>query len=396
MKTWAQALAVAATWLGLCLTGPVMADATTLPGTQDPALLQAFQDSPRPGLKVRISDVASLGNMAGRQLVGYGLVIGLNGSGDNARGAPFTAQSIKSMLDRLGVNVPTGALQARNVAAVVVTAELPSDANLGTRLDVTASSLGDAKSLAGGILVLTPLMSGDGKIHAVAQGPVTVGGFEANGASEQLTAGVPTTGRLPGGAVVQRLAEDGPRDDSFASLELKNAGFGLSVRVADRINRYALQRFGVDAAREKDARTVMLRKPQNVSLSRFLAEIGDLEVEAEERAVVVIDERSGTIVIGQNVRISKVAVTHGNLTVRVTETPIVSQPNPFANGTTVVTSETGIEASEPPGQLEVVNGSSLQSLVRGLNQMGLRPKGIIAILQAIKSAGALHADMLVQ
>jgi flagellar P-ring protein precursor FlgI len=396
MRVLAALLAMSVLVMPLCLALPVQADGAPDAGAQGAAASALAPESLRPGVRVRISDIASLSNMASRQLVGYGLVIGLNGSGDNARGAPFTAQSIKSMLDRLGVNVPTGALQARNVAAVVVTAELPADANLGTRIDVTASSLGDAKSLAGGMLVLTPLMGGDGKIYAVAQGPVTVGGFEANGASEQLTAGVPTTGRLPDGAMVQRLPEGGQRDDRYAALELKNAGFGLSVRVADRINQHSLQRFGVDAAREKDARTIILRRPQNVSLSRFLAEIGALEVEAEERAVVVIDERSGTIVIGQNVRVSKVAVTHGNLTVRVTETPAVSQPNPFANGATVVTSETGIDANEPPGQLELINGNSLHSLVRGLNQMGLRPKGIIAILQAIKSAGALHAELVVQ
>ena len=348
------------------------------------------------GMEVRIKDIATFRNVGTHQLVGYGLVIGLNGSGDSRRSAPFTAQSVKSMLDRLGVNVAAGALQAQNVAAVIVTAELPVSATLGSRLDVTVSSLGDAKSLAGGTLVLTPLTGSDGEVFAVAQGAVTVGGFQAAGESEELTAGIPTAGRVANGALVQRNPSDTLNSDEFITLQLNNLDFALSVQVADQINRFARSVYNADAAREKNERLVLLRKPKAVSFSRFLAQVGNLSVRAVEPAAVVVDERSGTIVIGKNVKVSTVAVTHGNLTVRVTEENRVSQPQPFSDGQTVVTTDTMVQADQPHGQLEIVSGASLQKLVFGLNQMGLKPKGIIAILQAIKSAGALHANLVVQ
>ena len=350
----------------------------------------------RTGPSVRIKDITTLSSVRDLQLVGYGLVIGLNGSGDSARSSPFTTQSIKSMLDRLGVNVPTGALQAKNVAAVVVTANLPSNAAVGSRIDVTTSSLGDAKSLEGGMLVMTPLTANDGNVYSVAQGPVSVGGFSAEGESEKLTNGVPTAGRIPNGANVERALPDQINKSDFIALELNNPDFSLSVQITDLINEHSKMRYNAVTAREKDARTVLLKKPANVSVTRFLADIGALFVVPDDPAVVVIDERTGTIVIGQSVRISTVAVTHGSLTVRVTETPAVSQPRAFSEGETTTTSETSIFDEQPPGQLEILGGANLQSLVQGLNQMGLKPKGIIAILQAIKSAGALHSELIIQ
>ena len=348
------------------------------------------------GPSVRIKDITTISSVRDLQLVGYGLVIGLNGTGDSARSSPFTTQSIKSMLDRLGVNVPTGALQAKNVAAVVVTANLPSDAAVGSRIDVTTSSLGDAKSLEGGMLVMTPLTANDGNVYSVAQGPVSVGGFSAEGESEKLTNGVPTAGRIPNGANVERALPDQINKSDFIALELNNPDFSLSVQITDLINEHSKKRYNVVTAREKDARTVLLKKPANMSVARFLADIGTLFVVPDDPAVVVIDERTGTIVIGQSVRISTVAVTHGSLTVRVTETPAVSQPQAFSDGQTTKTSETSIFDEQPPGQLEILGGANLQSLVQGLNQMGLKPKGIIAILQAIKSAGALHSELIIQ
>ncbi len=352
--------------------------------------------TPQTGPSVRIKDITTISSVRDLQLVGYGLVIGLNGTGDSARGSPFTTQSIKSMLDRLGVNVPTGALRAKNVAAVVVTATLPSNAAVGSRIDVSTSSLGDATSLRGGMLVMTLLTANDGNVYSVAQGPISVGGFTAEGDSETLTDGVPTSGRIPNGAQVERALPDQINKTDSIALELNNPDFSLAVQIADLINKFSKKRYKAATAKEKDARTILLKKPSNLSAARFLAEIGTLSVVPDEPAVVVVDERTGTIVIGKSVRISTVAVTHGSLTVRVSEAPVVSQPEPFSRGRTTTTSDTSIFEDEPLGQFGILGGTSLQSLVQGLNQMGLKPKGIIAILQAIKSAGALHSEMIIQ
>ena len=345
---------------------------------------------------VRIKDVTALKGMRNNQLVGYGLVIGLPGTGDTMRNSPFTEQSLRSMLDRMGVNVQDNNLRARNVAAVVVTAELPPFVGRGSRIDVTVSSLGDARALMGGSLVITPLMGADGNVYAVAQGPVTVSGFEARGDAEVVSQGVSTAGRVPNGAIVERELPDQFRDMRSLILELKNPDFRTAVRITDAINLYAQRRFGHRGAIERDFRSVFLDKPEHVSPMRFLAEIGDLVISPDTPARVVVDERTGTVVIGQNVQISTVAVTHGNLTVRITEAPIAVQPEPFSFGETVVLPDTNIELEEPSGQLAIVGGANLQVLVRGLNQIGLKPMGIIAILQAIKTAGALQADLVVQ
>lgn len=345
---------------------------------------------------VRIKDVTSLKGMRDNQLVGYGLVVGLAGSGDTMRNSPFTEQSLRSMLDRMGVNVQDNTLRARNVAAVVVTAELPPFIGRGSRIDVGVSSLGDARSLMGGTLVVTPLMGGDGRVYAVAQGPVAVSGFEARGDAELVSQGVPTAARVPNGALIERELPDQFRDMQNLVLDLRNPDFRTAVRIADAINRHSQARYGARTAVERDFRSVFLRPPQGVTPMRFLAEIGDLVVEPDSPARVVVDERTGTVVIGQNVQISTVAVTHGNISVRITERPIAVQPEPFSFGETVVLPETTVETEETGGQLAIIGGADLQTLVRGLNQIGLKPMGVIAILQAIKTAGALQADLVVQ
>ncbi|MEP3047903.1 MAG: flagellar basal body P-ring protein FlgI [Roseibium sp.] len=346
---------------------------------------------------VRIKDIASLQGVRDNQLVGYGLVIGLKGSGDTLRNSPFTEQSLQSMLDSLGVNVRDTPLRTRNVAAVVVTAEMPSFIGKGSSIDVSVSSLGDATSLAGGTLVATPLLGADGQIYAVAQGPVAVSGFAELGAAESLTQGIPTVGRVPNGGLIERDLPAKFSQIPDLVLELTNPDFKTAVRITDAINRYTRERYGVRVAKERDYRTVDLKPPKKVSVTRFLAEIESLRVRPDQTAKVVIDERTGTVVIGKDVQISTVAITHGNLTVRISEAPEVSQPSPFSqNGETVVVPRTYVDAQESGGQLAVVGGTDLPTLVRGLNRIGLRPTGIIAILQSIKTAGALQAELVVQ
>jgi flagellar P-ring protein precursor FlgI len=344
----------------------------------------------------RIKDIISVQGVRANQLVGYGLVIGLNGTGDSLRNAPFTEQSLQSMLDRMGVNVRNSKARTRNVAAVVVSAELPAFIGKGARIDVTVSSLGDATSLQGGTLILTPLQGADAQIYAVAQGPLAVTGFSQQGKAETVTQGVPTTGRIPNGGMVERDAPGKLSDETVIVFELRNPDFNTAVNVADSINRYTQQRYGIKVAKENDLRTVAMKRPFFLSPARFIAEVGELTVQADVPARVVIDERTGTIVIGKDVQISTVAVAHGNLTVRVTENAKVSQPNPFARGETVVTPDTQIDVLEKGANLAIIRGTNLQTLVAGLNRIGLKPQGIIAILQAIKSAGALQADLVVQ
>jgi flagellar P-ring protein FlgI len=345
---------------------------------------------------VRIKDITMVQNVRDNQLIGYGLVIGLQGTGDSLRNSPFTEQSLRSMLDRLGINVRGQQLRSRNIAAVMVTATLPPFAGKGSRIDVTVSSLGDSTSLAGGSLVFTPLTGADGKVYGVAQGPLAVSGFSSSGDAENLTQGVPTSGRIPNGALIERQTRGQFDDIEELVLELRNPDFSTAVNVADAINGYAKKKYGRRVAREQDLRTIKLSKPQGLGSARFIAEIGDLFVAADAPARVIIDERTGTIVIGQDVKISTVAVTHGSLTVRVTEEANVVQPEPLSLGETETEERTTIEARQNGGQLRIVGGANLDTLVEGLNQMGLKPIGIIAILQAIKSAGALQAELIIQ
>ncbi|HEV2572421.1 MAG TPA: flagellar basal body P-ring protein FlgI [Beijerinckiaceae bacterium] len=345
---------------------------------------------------VRIKDVTAPQGLRDNQLVGYGLVVGLQSSGDTLRNSVFTEQSLQSMLDRMGINIRGSVLRTRNVAAVIVTADLPPAIGRGGRVDVTVSSLGDATSLMGGTLIMTPLNGPDGQTYAVAQGALIVTGMAAVGQAETVTQGVPTAGRIPNGATIEREVPGQLSDFSQLSLTLKNPDYATSVRVADAINAYSLQRYGKRTAREKDFRTVTLVRPPRTTTTRYLAEIGDLVIEPDTVARIVVDARSGTIVIGQDVQISTVAVTHGNLSVRITEAPVASQPAPLSRGQTVVTPQTNIDVNESGGQIALVGGATLKTLVRGLNQIGVKPTGVIAILQAIKSSGALQAELVVQ
>lgn len=347
---------------------------------------------------VRIKDITYPIGPREYQLIGYGLVIGLQGTGDTLRNAPFTEQSTSALLDRMGVNVrPNNSMRTRNVAAVMVTASLPPFTGWGSTIDVTVSSMGDATSLMGGTLLLTSLNGLDGMVYAIAQGPIAVSGFAAQGQNETLTHGVATVGRIPNGATIER---EPPRPtisgDTPLRLQLRNPDFSTSVRIADTINAFTQRRYRSRLAHERDDRSVQLTLPKGALATRLLAEIGDLRVAAETPARVVIDERTGTVVIGADVQISPIAVTHGSLTVRITETPEVSQPAPFANGRTTVTSQTTITASERTGQVAILAGPTLKQLVKGLNDIGLKPSGIISIIQAIKTAGALQADLVVQ
>lgn len=359
-------------------------------------------DTVRPGRDalsssgVRIKDVTTIKGVRDNQLVGYGLVIGLQATGDSLRNSPFTEQSLQSMLDRMGVNVRTGNPRTKNVAAVVVTADLPPFIGTGSRIDVSVSSLGDASSLMGGTLIMTPLYGADGEIYAVAQGSLAVTGFTSQGVSESLTQGVPTSGRIAGGAIIEREVVRATVETDQITMELRNPDYRTAIRVVDAINAFAIQRYGRPVARENDLRTILLTRPARLSSTRFIADIGDLPIKPEMNARVVVDERTGTVVIGNDVQISTVAVTQGNLTVRITELPSVSQPAEFSDGQTVVTSQTQVVAQQEGGNFAYVGGTDLATVVRGLNRLGLKPTGIIAILGAIKTAGALQADLVVQ
>jgi flagellar P-ring protein FlgI len=351
---------------------------------------------PLRGLAARIKDIAILQSSRDNQLVGYGLVIGLKGSGDGLRNSPFTEQSMRAMLENLGIATEGGRIRANNVAAVIVTANLPPFVQSGARIDVTVSSLGDATSLAGGTLIMTPLRAADGEIFAVAQGPVLVSGFSAQGAAEQVTQGVPTSGRVPNGAIVEREVAQQLGEVRQLILQLRNPDFSTAIRVTDAINEFALARYGRRVAAEQDARTVAINKPDGISTARFFAELENIPVYSDAPARIVVDERSGTIVIGQDVKIARVAISHGALTVRITEMPRIVQPEPFSRGETAVEQFTTIEVERPDSKLAILDGPDLQTLVAGLNRLGVKPDGIIAILQGIKSAGALQAELVIQ
>jgi flagellar P-ring protein FlgI len=348
------------------------------------------------GAASRIKDIAQVQSARDNQLIGYGLVVGLQGTGDGLRNSPFTEQSLRAMLENLGISTQGGASRANNVAAVLVTANLPPFASLGSRIDVSVSSLGDATSLRGGTLVMTSLSGADGQIYAVAQGGVIVSGFQAEGAAQTLAQGVSTSGRVPNGAIIER--ELGAQFEKAGQLvlQLRNPDFSTAVAVADAINSFTGQRYGVAAAEARDSLEIAVVKPQPVSLTRFAAEIEGLMVETDSPARVVVNERTGTIVIGHDVRISRVAVSYGTLTVRVNEAPAVVQPAPFSDGVTAFEPSTEIQAEVEGGQVAILDGPDLQTLVAGLNSIGVKPDGIISILQGIKSAGALQAELVLQ
>ena len=349
--------------------------------------------TPAHAATARIKDIADFEGVRSNMLVGYGLVVGLNGTGDSLRNSLFTQESLVAMLERLGVATRGGTLNTKNVAAVMVTANLPPFARQGGRVDVSVSALGDAKSLLGGTLLVTPLLGADGEAYAVAQGGLTVNGFSAKGQAESVTRGVPTSARIPSGAVVEREVEFRLDDLAQVRLALKNPDF----TTAQRLERAIDQRLMADAARLTDPGTVVVEVPGRYRgrLAELMSDIEQLPVEADTPAKILIAERSGIVVIGENVRISRVAVAQGNLTVRVSENPQVSQPNPLAGGQTRVVPRTRVEVDDQAQNRMVVldGGPTLDQLVDGLNALGVGPRDMIGIIQVIKAAGALQAEV---
>ena len=342
----------------------------------------------------RIKDIASFEGVRDNILVGYGLVVGLNGTGDDLRKSVFTRESLVGMLERLGVNARDNRLEVDNIAAVMVTATLPPYARQGTRIDVNISTIGDATNLLGGTLLVTPLIAADGEVYAVAQGPVAASGFSAQGAAASVTRGVPTAGRISNGGIVEREIDFKMTEMDSVKISLRNPDFTTSRRVAQAINAF----LGQPVAQPLDPATVRMALPQQYANNAvgLITDIEQLRVSPDFIAKVVIDEKSGVIVMGENVRISTVAIAQGNLTIRITETPQVSQPNPFSQGgETVVVPRTQIDIDEDADRRLTVmpSGVTLQELVDGLNALGVGPRDMISILQAIKASGALQAEI---
>lgn len=347
--------------------------------------------------EVRLKDLVDFDGVRGNDLVGYGLVVGLDGTGDGLRNSPFTEEIMENILERLGVNVSGEQLRPRNVAAVLVTAELPPFARTGSRIDVTVSAIGDASSLLGGTLIMTPLNAADGKIYAVGQGAVISGGITAEGDGAETTEGVPTSGTIPAGARVEREVSFELGALSTIRLALRSPDFTTAARVEKAVNLA----FGRYVARMTDPGTVVFDVAATglSSPAHALAQIENIMVEPETKARVVIDQRSGTIVVGRDVRLSRVAVSQGRLTIRISEEPEVVQPNPFAPGETIVVPRTQadvIEGNETGGLVEVRGGATLSEVIEGLNALGVTPRDLIDILNSIKAAGALHADLVVR
>jgi flagellar P-ring protein precursor FlgI len=354
-------------------------------------LLTAFA-APNAGAASRIKDLANIEGVRQNQLIGYGLVVGLNGTGDTLNNIPFTKQSLTAMLERLGVNIRGQTIRTGNVAAVMVTANLPAFGTQGTRIDVTVSALGDSKSLQGGVLLVTPLLGADGNVYAVGQGSVAIGGFQAEGEAAKIVRGVPTVGRIANGAIIEREIEIALNRLPNVRLALRNADFTTAKRIAAAINDF----MGTPTAEPLDPGTLGITGPEQYrgNVISLLTEIEQLQVEPDQSAKIVIDERSGIIVMGRDVRVATVAVAQGNLTVTITESPQVSQPNPLSRGRTVVTPRSSVGVTEDGRKFAVVkDGVSLQQLVDGLNGLGIGPRDLIGILQAIKAAGAIQADI---
>ncbi|MCZ6604656.1 MAG: flagellar basal body P-ring protein FlgI [Alphaproteobacteria bacterium] len=342
----------------------------------------------------RIKDIVDFEGVRDNMLVGYGLVVGLNNTGDTLKDGHFTKQSLQAMLNRLGVKPTDAGLDSENVAAVMVTASLPPFARQGSRIDVTVSALGDAESLLGGTLLVTPLLGADGEVYAVAQGQLAVGGFQAGGKAETVTKGVPTSARIASGGIIEReLGYEFGKQENI-KLALRNPDFTTARRISQAINAF----LGTSAAAPSDPTTIHLRVPDSYrdDVVNLLTDIEQLRIEPDQLARVVIDEQSGTIVMGENVRISTVAIAQGSLTIRITEAQQVSQPGPFAEvGTTTTVERTDIQIDEGEDKRLTVleSGVTLQELINGLNALGIGPRDMITILQAVKTAGALQAEI---
>jgi len=343
----------------------------------------------------RLKDIASVQGLRENQLVGYGLVVGLAGTGDGTQ-VKFTIKSIRNIMERMGIiSIDPNQVKVKNVAAVLVTAKMPPLAKIGQKIDVVVSSLGDAKSLLGGTLILTPLKGIDGKVYALAQGPISVGGYSAGGAGASVQKNHPTAGRIPNGATVEREIPVDLLSKKELKINLFRPDFTTVGRAVDAINDV----LGAPFARAIDAETISLRVPLEFEDSpiSLMATIENVEISPDNKAKVVLDERTGTVVMGKNVRISTVAIAHGNLSIQIKESPQVSQPAPFARqGQTVVTPGTELRVNEGGGKLIVLKqGSTIGELVSALNAVGVTPRDLIAIMHSIKASGALQADLQV-
>ncbi|OQX20594.1 MAG: flagellar biosynthesis protein FlgA [Desulfobulbaceae bacterium A2] len=350
-----------------------------------------------PASATRVKDIADLEGVRENQLMGYGLVIGLNGTGDDVKKSLFTRQSIVNMIERLGITLEStdaSKLKTENVAAVMVTAALPPFASPGSTLDVMVSSIGDASSLAGGSLLMTPLKAVDGKVYAVAQGPLTVGSISYGGKAAKVQKNHPTVGRITGGAVVERTANFTLPDNGTLTYHLKSPDFSSAAQMVARIN----EQYGPGTARAVDSGNIHVTPPTSFdnNVVKFVADLEHLDLVTDAPARIVVNERTGTIVMGKDVRISTVAVSHGNLNLVITESTAVSQPNPLAKGETVIVPQTTIKATEENGNLVVLEmGVSIGEIARALNAIGATPRDLIAIFQAMKAAGALHGELVV-
>lgn len=341
----------------------------------------------------RIKDIAKIVGVRNNQLFGYGLVVGLNGTGDR-QGTEFTIQSLTNMLLKLGISVSPGQVKVKNVAAVMVTAELPAFSRPGMNLDVLVSSIGDARSLQGGTLLITPLQGVDGETYAMAQGAVSLGGFSAGSGGDQTQENHPTVGTIPSGAVVERSVTVPLQLRERLHFVLNQPDF----TTAETVSRAMNEQIGSRVASPQDSRTVLVDVPQDFQnrVVDYIARLEMIEVMVDAPARVVVNERTGTVVMGENVRISTVAVSHGGLSVVIQSEPVVSQPSPFGQGRTVVTRDREVSVEEKPSHLMVLpTGVSLGEVVRALNAVGVTPRDLIAILQAMKSAGALSAELVI-
>lgn len=345
---------------------------------------------------IRLKDLVEFDGVRGNGLVGYGLVVGLNGTGDGLRNAPFTEEIMSNILERLGVNVAGEQFRPKNVAAVLVTADLPPFARVGSQIDITVSAIGDSKSLMGGTLIMTPLNAADGQIYAVAQGTILAGGAVAEGKAASVTRGVPTSGVIPSGARVEREIDFNLASLSTVRLALREPDFTTAGRIETAINR----EFGRSVSVMLDSGTVELdiSATRSASTAHAIGRIENILIDPQLKARVVVDQRSGTIVMGDDVRLSRIAVSQGGLTLRIEEAPIVVQPNPFAEGQTVVVPRTRVNIEDEDGVslAEVPEGTSLSEVVAGLNALGVSPRDMIDILKSLKAAGALHAEFVVR
>jgi flagellar P-ring protein precursor FlgI len=364
----------------------------TIAATILSAALIATPLTPVQAAPARIKDIVDMEGIRENQLVGYGLVVGLNGTGDSLNNSPFTKQSLQSMLERLGVNTQGENVRTANVAAVMVTANLPPFATQGSRMDVSVAALGDSDSLQGGTLLVTPLLGADGEVYAIAQGPVLINGFSAQGDAASVISGVPTTGRISSGALIEREIDFHLGSQHSLRLALRNPDLTTARRIALAVNDF----IGAPTAVPEDPATVRLTLPHNFNgnIVDLLTDIEQLIVQTDQPAKIVIDENSGIIVMGKDVRVSSVAVAQSNLTVTIAENPEVVQPNPLSLGQTAVEPNTNLNVNQSDTALQVVNESvTLQQLVDGLNALGISPRDLIAILQAIKATGALQAEI---